>query len=106
VKVLSWLVGVPVAAAILLFALSNRQDITLALWPLEDVLVVQAYVAILGTLLVGVVLGGLLSGAASLKHRRAVRRQTRRADDLDRQLQGLKAEGAADRASPPDAKTP
>ncbi|MDR3440353.1 lipopolysaccharide assembly protein LapA domain-containing protein [Telmatospirillum sp.] len=88
---MSWLVGVPFAAIVLLFALSNRQSVILALWPFEDGLAVPVFFTVLAPLLLGFVIGAAVAGGAGLKHRRAARRNAKRADALERQLQGLAA---------------
>ena len=93
-KVLSWLVGLPLAAIILLFVLSNRQGVTVGLWPFDDGPNLPVYLIVLLPLLVGFFAGALISGVKGLKHRRQARRQTKRADDLERQLDNLRTSSA------------
>lgn len=62
-----------------------------------------AYAAVLISLLAGVVVGLLLSGRATLRHRRQARRQARRADTLERELKTVKDGEAAATPSSPSA---
>ncbi len=93
-KVLSWLVGLPLAVIVLLFALSNRQAVTLGLWPFEEGIDVPTYAAVLVPLLIGFAAGAAVAGLKGLKHRRSARRQTKRADALERQLAAAGAPSA------------
>jgi uncharacterized integral membrane protein len=95
VKILSWLVGLPLAVIVLLFALSNRQGVTVGLWPFEDGIALPLYLIALLPLLAGFLAGVLLAGLKGLKHRRLARAQTRRAADLERQLAAERASSAA-----------
>ncbi|HIJ63565.1 MAG TPA: DUF1049 domain-containing protein [Rhodospirillaceae bacterium] len=61
-KVLFWLAGLPLAAAAVLFALSNRQPVTVALWPFAEGLQLPLYLAILLPALAGYLLGLGLGG--------------------------------------------
>lgn len=101
-KVLSWLVGLPLAVIVLLFALSNRHGVTVGLWPFEDGIDLPVYLIVLLPLLVGFLAGALLAGLKGLKHRRALRQQARRVADLERQLDALRVSaGTADGVAPP-----
>lgn len=52
-----WLIGIPFALVIALFAVSNRIVVPLALWPLPDTLDAPIYLVVLIALFVGFVLG-------------------------------------------------
>ena len=52
-----WLIGIPFALLIALFAVSNRLVVPLALWPLPDTLDAPLYLVVLLALLVGFVVG-------------------------------------------------
>jgi uncharacterized integral membrane protein len=95
VKVLSWLVGLPLAVIVLLFALSNRQVVAVGLWPLADGIDLPVYLIVLLPLLIGFLAGTLVAGLKGLKHRRIARRQTKRAADLERQLDQARASSSA-----------
>ena len=54
-----WLVSLPFVVIVILFALSNRETIGLAFWPLVDGLFMPLYLAVLLSLLAGYLLGRL-----------------------------------------------
>lgn len=86
-KLLFWLVGLPLAAVTVLFALSNRQAVTLALWPLDEALVIPVYLAALLPALTGFLLGLLMAGGRKLGEQAETRRQAQSIRELRRQLE-------------------
>ena len=59
-----WLAGLPLVLVVAAFALSNRQRVTLDLWPLPVETTLPLYLAVLGPLALGL-LGGAARGAAA-----------------------------------------
>ncbi len=100
-KVLSWLVGLPLAVIVLLFALSNRHGVTVGLWPFEDGIDLPVFLIVLLPLLAGFLAGGLVAFLKGLKHRRVARQQARRVADLERQLDAARVSSAAAEAALP-----
>ncbi len=100
-RLLSWLIGLPLAILVVLFALSNRQTMTVGLWPFDEGLALPAFLAVLLPLLAGFLAGFLLALARGLGHRRAARRHGKRADTLQRELDALRAQAPATTAVPP-----
>jgi uncharacterized integral membrane protein len=74
VKRLSFIITLPVTLLVLVFALSNRGAIGLTFWPFAFTIDLPIYLVVLGSLLVGLLLGGLIAWLAG----RRVRRQARR----------------------------
>lgn len=74
---LGWLFAAPLLLLIILFAVTNRQDITLGLWPLPVEATLPLYTLILG-LLFGSLLLGLFLGWLSQHGIRREARQHRR----------------------------
>ena len=68
-RFLSWLIGLPVAIIVVAFALSNRHDVVLGLWPFEEGLGLPIFLAVLLPLLTGFVLGYLVAGWRSFRRR-------------------------------------
>jgi uncharacterized integral membrane protein len=104
VKLLSWLIGLPLAAIVVLFALSNRQGVAIGLWPFEEGLVLPVYLAVLMPFFAGLLLGLCTAGIRGLSHRRAARVQSKRAAALERELAASRVANSANRpaeASPP-----
>lgn len=89
-RLLSWLIGLPVAVVAVLFAISNRHAVELDLWPLPFSVDLPVYLAVLGPLALGLVAGGLIAWFAAGGSRRAARRERRRAQELERQVEVLR----------------
>ena len=95
-KLVFWIVVVPVATVLALFAMSNREAVTLGLWPLSFELDLPLYLAILGALLIGFISGVVAVWIAGRHRRRENRRRARRIAALETDL-------AAREAQPPGA---
>lgn len=108
---LSWLLAVPFAILVVLFAVSNQQSVTLSLFPLPFEWDAPLYLAPLMALVVGFVWGGTSVWLADHKLRKRVReekkhaaglkeaalRERERADAAERRLDAIEA-GAAQTA--------
>lgn len=108
-RLLSWLIGLPLAILVVLFALSNRQTMAVGLWPFDEGLALPVFLAVLLPLLAGFLAGFLFALARGLGHRRAARRHGKRADRLQRELDALRAQAPATAAvplTPPSVPTP
>jgi lipopolysaccharide assembly protein A len=101
-KVLFWIVVAIVAAVAASFAASNRAVVALGLWPLPFVAELPLYLALVGALLIGVVLGALLVWITGRRRRRAARRHGRRVVVLERELAATQAQlpAAAEQQQP------
>jgi uncharacterized integral membrane protein len=86
VRYLSWIITIPIALVIVSFAVSNRDAVELALWPLPFSITVPIYVAVLTTLVLGFLAGGFVAWSADRKHRVAARVRGRKAQQLERDL--------------------
>lgn len=100
-RILIWLIGLPLAVVVVVFALSNRQDAVLGLWPFDEGLTLPAYLTVLGPLLIGLLSGLVLAGTGTLKARAAARGQRRRVAALERELADLRVGAAV--APPPSS---
>jgi uncharacterized integral membrane protein len=92
-KFLSWAVLALVAVVLILFAVSNRETVSIELWPLPALVAMPLYVIVLGTLFIGFVVGALRGWVGSWRWRREARRSRDRIAMLEREL-------AAERARP------
>ena len=85
-----------------LIAVSNRQPVQLALWPLPHVVVMPLYLLVVALLLLGVLAGLGLGWWAARHHRRRAREASGEAARLDREVaapaQGRCAEPASSAA--------
>ena len=85
VRIAGWLIGIPLAILVVLFALSNRHAITLALWPLPEDMVISlpVYVVVLVAAVLGF-FGGIavawFGGARTWRRARSAERSLRRTE--------------------------
>lgn len=93
-RIVGWVVLVPLCAALVVFALANRQLVVVNVNPFAPVealsasgLGVPLFVVVFGVLLVGVVLGGTATWFAQGGHRREERRFRRETERLHRELE-------------------
>jgi uncharacterized integral membrane protein len=90
-----------------LIAVSNRQPVQLALWPLPHLVVLPLYLLVIGILLLGVLAGLGLGWWAGRHHRRRAREASGEAQRLDREVQRLRqATAAAAPATPTSGPAP
>jgi uncharacterized integral membrane protein len=86
-----------------LIAVSNAQPVRLALWPLQDGVVLPLYLLVIALLLVGVLAGLGLGWWAGRHHRRRARKHGAEAARLEREVTRLREALAADRSPSPAA---
>ncbi len=79
-------IAVIVALLVILFAVSNRQAVTVELWPLPYQMSLSLYAVILLAALVGFIAGGIGMWMMGGARRRAHRRLRRHARDLEQSL--------------------
>ncbi|WP_404381097.1 lipopolysaccharide assembly LapA domain-containing protein [Caenispirillum salinarum] len=80
-KLIRWLIGLPLAAVAIIFAVSNRQMVTVELWPFPWTADLPLYLLSLGTLAVGIVIGALFAWTAG-SHKRAQSRSEKRHQEI------------------------
>ena len=73
-----------------LIAVSNRQPVELALWPLPHEIVMPLYLLVIAVLLLGVLAGLGLGWWAGRHHRRRARQARGEAERLEREVQRLR----------------
>jgi lipopolysaccharide assembly protein A len=100
-KLVFWIVVVPVATVLALFAVSNREAVTLGLWPLPFELDLPLYLAILFALLIGFISGVMAAWIAGRHRRRENRRRGRRIAALETELAAREAQPAVARETAP-----
>ena len=88
-KYLSWILTIPVAIVAVVFAVTNRDAATLNLWPLGTTIEAPLFILVLGSGLVGLILGGLITWLSAGKQRRRRREAEFRASDAEREFQFL-----------------
>jgi uncharacterized integral membrane protein len=91
-RVLFWIFVISGAIVLAAFAVSNRAPVALELWPLPWLLDLPVYLAVLGALLLGFIVGALTAWLGGRHTRRELRRQRRRSAALERELAATQAQ--------------
>jgi uncharacterized integral membrane protein len=91
VKLVHWLVTLPLAIILVIFAVSNREAVSFSLWPLPLVLETKLYLVVLAALIVGFLVGELVAWINGRHWRREARRRARRIEALERELDATQA---------------
>jgi uncharacterized integral membrane protein len=103
VRIVSWIIGLPVALAAIAFAVANRQDVDLDLWPLPFTLRIGIYLAVLGALAAGLLIGLFFGWAGSGKRASArAARAEAKARTLAEEVESLRADPGAKALPSPD----
>jgi len=102
-RLIAWLVGLPLTLIVVLFAVSNRQPIVIGFWPFTDGITAPAFLIGLVPLAIGLLVGAGFASVgtvrAHLRHRGAVRR----GNSFERQLAELRDRTPA--IAPPSDKS-
>jgi len=85
------LITLPLLLLLVLFALSNRQPVSLHIWPTDYAATLPLSLAVLGSMAVAFLAGGLLVWVSQLVQRRRARRAEQTVRLLEAQVQELKA---------------
>jgi uncharacterized integral membrane protein len=96
-KFLWWIVLGLVAFVLILFAVSNRESVSVALWPLPDVVALPLYLVVLGCLLIGFFVGQVTGWIGGWHWRREARRARVRIAALESELAAARAQPAGTR---------
>jgi len=73
-KILSWLITLPIIAVIASFAFSNGEEVTLGFWPFDYHFVLPLYAVALLALFVGLIMGAIIAWVGTLRYRFEARR--------------------------------
>ena len=98
---LFWIVVIPLLFVSALFAIENRELVEISLWPFTGTASMPLFLALIGALYLGFLLGGLIAWWSGRAARARARRETRRADALQRERDALRAQLDAARPKPP-----
>ena len=91
-RILFWILVVLIAIVLAAFAVSNREPVALGFWPLPWLVQLPVYLAVLGALLIGFVIGAIASWIGGRRRRRVARTQRRRIAALERELAATQAQ--------------
>lgn len=85
-KIFRWVVIGAIALLLVVFAVANRNTVTLTVWPLPLAMDAPLYLVVLIALIVGFFLGELVAWMNGRRWRREARRSAKRVDELERTL--------------------
>jgi lipopolysaccharide assembly protein A len=85
------LIALPLLLLLVLFALSNRQPVSLRVWPTDYAATLPLSLAVLASMAIAFLAGGLLVWVSELVQRRRARRAEHTVRLLEAQVQELKA---------------
>ena len=88
-KYISWLLTIPVAIVAVVFSVANRERVAINLWPFGAEFAVPLFILVLGSGLVGLVLGGFITWMSAGRVRRRARKAEHRASDAEREVHDL-----------------
>lgn len=105
-RYLAWIIILPIAFVIVSFAVSNRGDVVLQLWPLPQGLQLPVYLMVLTPLIVGFLIGGFVAWLSGGRDRRRARARGAKLEDLGRKVVTLQERQAQmDEAARREAET-
>lgn len=91
-KRFSWILTLPLIVVAAIFAIANREPITLDLWPFEASPRLPLFVILLACLVFGLVVGGLVTWLSAAPTRRRARQARQRVAELEREVARLRQE--------------
>lgn len=85
-RILSWLIMAPALAAVVVFALNNKQAMAIDLWPFSLLIQMPVYLALLAALAVGALIGGFAAWLGQGRVRAKLREQAYEGEVARREL--------------------
>ena len=89
IKFISWIVMLVVGIAGVFFAVANRDEVTVDLWPLPIVQPLPLFMTVLGAALIGFLAGGVVTWFSSGGVRRRARVARRQVSSMEKDLATL-----------------
>jgi lipopolysaccharide assembly protein A len=90
-RLIHWIVTLPAAIILLIFAVSNRAAVTVAFWPLPAKLDAPLYLVVLLAMLAGFLIGEFVAWINGARARRLARERARRIEALEHELTATQA---------------
>ena len=90
-RLVHWVVTVPATVVAVAFSVSNRESVSVTLWPLPGRLDAPLYLVVLLSLAVGFLIGEFVAWINAGRARRLARERARRIDALEHELAATQA---------------
>jgi uncharacterized membrane protein YciS (DUF1049 family) len=84
---LSWLITLPIFVAVVVFVLQNRMLVSLSFWPFDAEVSMPVSVLSLGLLILGFVMGSLITGITLLRSQFEACRLRKQVANLNKELE-------------------
>ena len=88
-KFIRRLIAVVVLILLVVFSYANPGAVTVSLYPLPFAAEIPLFLIVIGMLIVGVVVGGIVTWPDMLRHRRLARRRRQRIEALEAKLAAM-----------------
>ncbi|MEX0693849.1 MAG: LapA family protein [Rhodospirillales bacterium] len=88
-RILSWIIMIPFALAVIIFSAVNRDLVTLDLWPFPHEITVPVFTLVLAIFIVGFLWGAVVAWISASSQRRRARNALWRAESSERELRTL-----------------
>ena len=92
---LSWIITIPFTLIVVVFAITNRGPVTVTLWPLPWIAELPLYLVVLGSLLVGFLVGAAIAWLSAGRRRHEARLTAERLRGVSAELTRLKRQQPA-----------
>ncbi|MBT3360528.1 MAG: LapA family protein [Rhodospirillales bacterium] len=93
-RLLSWIIMVPVALAVISFSVNNRGSITIDVWPAPYSVEVPIFAVVLVSVLGGMVIGAIIAWFSGGRTRSRARSNARRAKTAEREAVALREQAS------------
>jgi uncharacterized integral membrane protein len=101
-RFIAWLVGAVFAILVVVFAISNKDSITIGLWPFDEGIQAPKFLIALVPLAIGLLIGAGFSGIGTMRARMRHRSAQRRVRGMEREMEELRNRKPA--IAPPESK--
>jgi uncharacterized integral membrane protein len=95
VRLIFWLMVLPLAVFSAFFAINNRDATTLDFDPIPYIITLPLFVWVLGAILIGLIVGGTAAWMRQGKWRRHARALQRQAQDQEGEMEKVRAQAAS-----------
>jgi len=97
---LSWIITIPFSIIVVVFAINNRGPVTVTLWPLPWIAELPLYLVVLGSLLVGFLVGAAIAWLSAGRRRHEARVAAERLRGMSAELTRLQRQQPAGHDGP------
>ena len=85
-RLLTWLLTLPIFVAVIVFVLQNRFQVPVSFWPFDFEVTLPVSILSLGLLIIGFVCGSALTGFTLFRSQLEARRLRKEVDKLNKQI--------------------